>query len=106
MNALNRFFSLVLIVQLALGPAFAQGFDTPPFGGFSANNNVSGISNLKVVDQSADGTEVTLNFDYTYDGFSGPTAKIIVVIEKKGEKGVAGWFGCDPCSPWRCPGGG
>jgi hypothetical protein len=97
MNALNRFFAVVLIFQLALGPAFAQIFDSSsPFGGAGNTVNVSGISNLKIVDQSADGTEVTLNFDYTYDGLAGPTAKLIAVIEKRGEKGVAGWFGCDP----------
>jgi membrane protein involved in colicin uptake len=99
MNPLNRFFSLLLIFQLALGPALAQGFDNSPFaspGGGPANNYVSGISNLKIVDQAPDGTEVTLNFDYTYDGIAGPTAKIIAIIEKKGEKGIGGWFGCDP----------
>src|SRR5687767_6432745 len=96
MNALNRFLSLVLIFQLAFGPALAQGFDTSPFGEVSGAVNVSGISNFKIVDQSADGTEVTFNFDYTYDGIAGPTAKIIAFIEKRGQKGIAGWFGCDP----------
>src|SRR5688572_13053571 len=85
MNALNRFFALVLIFQLALGPAFAQIFDSSsPFGGAGNAVNVSGISNLKIVHQSADGAEVTLNFDYTYDGLAGPTAKLIAVIEKRG----------------------
>ena len=98
MNALNRFFALVLICQFAIGPAtFAQIVDiNSPFGTSSGSVNVSGISNFKVVDQSADGSEVTLNFDYTYDGLSGPTAKIIAIIEKRGEKGISGWFGCDP----------
>ena len=83
MNALNRFFALVLIFQLALGPAFAQIFDSSsPFGGAGNTVNVSGISNLKIVDQSADGTEVTLNFDYTYDGLAGPTGSAVMPIRQ------------------------
>src|SRR3954469_4281447 len=98
MNVPNRFIALTLIAQLGLGPALAQIVDPTSFGN---NNNfnsggVSGISNLKIVDQAADGSEVTLGFDYTYDGVAGPTAKIIAIIEKKGEKGISGWFGCDP----------
>src|SRR6185436_10619324 len=96
MNALYRFMSLVLVFQLGLGPAFAQIIDPTTFGNNTGTFGVSGISNFKIVGQSDDGTEVTLSFDYTYDGIAGPTAKIIAVIEKKGEKGVSGWFGCDP----------
>ena len=82
MNVLNRFIALVLIAQLGLGSALAQIVDPTSFG--NNNNNfstggVSGISNLKIVDQAADGSEVTLGFDYTYDGVAGPTAKIIAI---------------------------
>lgn len=86
----------MLAVQLAAAPAIAQ-IDPSVFGNNNlASSSVSGISNLKALDQAADGTEVTLTFDYTYDGVAGPTAKIIAIIEKKGEKGISGWFGCDP----------
>src|SRR5437868_770612 len=93
MKVLQRFLAIILILQLSLGPIFAQAFEPTPFG---ANSSVSGISNLKVVDQAPDGTELTLNMDYAYDGIAGPTARIIAIIEKKGEKGIGGWFGCDP----------
>jgi hypothetical protein len=98
MNVLNRFIALVLIAQLGLEPALAQIIDPTSFGNNnnSFNSGVSGISNFKIVDQAADGSEVTLGFDYTYDGVAGPTAKIVAIIEKKGEKGISGWFGCDP----------
>src|SRR6476646_2898637 len=98
MNALYRCLSVALAVQLGFGPALAQIVDTSNFGniGNQTSGSVSGISNLKIVDQAPDGTEVTLSFDYTYDGIAGPTAKIIAVVEKRGEKGISGWFGCDP----------
>jgi hypothetical protein len=55
----------------------------------------SRFNNPRVVRQSADGTEVTLAIDYAYDGIAGPTAIIIPVIEKRGQKGIGAWFGAD-----------
>jgi hypothetical protein len=93
MKVLQRFLAIVLILQFSVGPNLAQGFDQiAPF----QQNSVSGISNLKAVGQTPDGTEMTFNMDYTYDGLGGPTAKLLILIEKRGEKGVSGWFGCDP----------
>ena len=61
----------------------------------------SGIENLRVSQQSADGTEALLTMDYTYDGFSGPIALLLPVIGKRGERGVAAWFGADPITVGR-----
>ncbi len=56
----------------------------------------TGITNLRVTRQSADGTEVVLTMDYAYDGLAGPNAQAIPLIEKKDQKGVSAWFGADP----------
>jgi hypothetical protein len=56
----------------------------------------NGISNLRVTRQSADKTEVVLTMDYSYDGFSGPAALVLPIIEKRGGKSISAWFGADP----------
>jgi hypothetical protein len=52
--------------------------------------------NLRVGGPTAEGTEATVTVDYTYDGTGGTVAYLIPIFEKKGQKGVPGWFGSDP----------
>lgn len=56
----------------------------------------TGIANLRVTQQSADGTEAILTMDYSYDGIAGRSAVAIPLIEKRDQKGVSAWFGADP----------
>jgi hypothetical protein len=55
----------------------------------------SGVRNLRVGTESADGTEVLLVMEYTYNGNSGPNAQIVPVIESRKQPGVSKWFGSD-----------
>ena len=59
---------------------------------FGGNN----IQNLRVLNQSANGTEVTLTLDYSYDGASGSSARLLPVIANKNQQKVSSWFGADP----------
>ena len=56
------------------------------------------IKNLHAVKQSADGTEVTFTLDYSYDGSSGATARLLPVIAEKDQRKVSSFFGADPVS--------
>lgn len=93
MKLLKQLIVGVLTVQLGLGP-IAQPILTQP-NPFQPQTG-TGIANLRVTQQSADGTEVVLAMDYSYDGFGGPNAQILPLIEKKDQKGIAAWFGADP----------
>ena len=56
---------------------------------------ITSVANVRTAGQSADGTEVTLVMDYTYNGSFGPTARIVPKIESRKQPGVSGWFGAD-----------
>ena len=64
------------------------------------NQNMGGtsVSNLRILKQSEDGTEVTLTVDFIYDGTSGPTARLAPVITDKKQPKASTWFGADPVS--------
>jgi hypothetical protein len=85
--------ALVVLAQPVIIQPGAPFGNQPPAG--------SGIENLRVSQQSADGTEAQLTMDYTYDGFAGPIAQVLPVIGKKGQKGVSAWFGSDPVTVGR-----
>jgi len=84
--------SVVYITAVAqpLSRSTIEGPDisTPKFG--------NTIRNLRITHVSEDKTEVTLTFEYSYDGLHGPSAVIVPVIEKQGERKASSWFGCDP----------
>ncbi len=80
---------LLMAAELVAQPIIIGGNDPLRAGG-------SSIRNLRVTEQSPDGTEVVLTMDYSYDGSMGGAAFIVPVIQKKGDKGVAMWFGADP----------
>lgn len=94
MKFLKKIIAGLLAFQLGAGPLLAQPIITQqnPFQPQAG----TGITNLRIAQQSADGTEVILTMDYTYDGFGGQNALILPLIEKKGQKGIAAWFGADP----------
>src|SRR5688572_12095338 len=102
MKALKQFAVWVLVFQLSgLGPLFAQ----PVFDGIDPFNQRSavgmGAENLRVAQQTPDGTEALITLDYTYDGFAGPVALILPVIGKRGQRSVGAWFGSDPVTVGR-----
>jgi hypothetical protein len=84
----------LLACQVQIAPLYSQigGIQQDPF----KINTGSSIRNLRVSKQSPDGTELTLDMDYAFDGASGPTALLLPVIEKKDHKGASAWFGADP----------
>src|SRR5205823_2300279 len=93
MKFVKIFVAWLVAIQLALAPILAQPLliqpNMRPLGG-------SGVSNLRVIEQSKDGTEVLLGMDVMYDGFGGQTAQVVPLIEKRDQKGVSKWFGADP----------
>ncbi len=74
--------------------AWAQRQFIPP--AYAPTRAANGVYNLRVSKPTANGTEVILTADYTYDGTAGPRAYIIPVFEKRGARGVAAWFGANP----------
>src|SRR5690242_2352864 len=95
---LQRVVAWILVLQLSGGPALlAQPVIIQPVDPFGTQRSIgSGIENLRVSQQSPDGTEAQLTMDYSYDGNGGTVAQVLPVIGKKGEKGVSAWFGADP----------
>jgi hypothetical protein len=94
MKALKALLVSILVCQLSLGPLLAQPVILQP-NPFESRTG-TGVTNLRIVRQSADGTEVILTMEYSYDGFAGNNALAIPVIEKRNQKGVSAWFGSDP----------
>ena len=78
-------FGVVLLPAQILVPMQNQG----TFGG-------NDIRNLRVLNQSADGSEVTLTMEYSYNGASGSSARLFPVIANKSQQKVSSWFGADP----------
>jgi hypothetical protein len=95
MNHLKRCYIGLLVVELALNlraqPILIQPQGQQAFGGTS-------LSNLRVRNQSADGTETILTVDFSYDGVTSPTARILPVITDKKQPKISGWFGANPVS--------
>jgi len=56
----------------------------------------SSLANLRVLRQSANGTEAILTVDFIYDGLSGSSARLLPVITDKKRPKVSDWFGADP----------
>jgi len=94
MSLLRSFTQALCAFGLSLSPVVAQPVLTQP-GSFQGRPT-TGVTNLRITSQSADGSEAVLTMDCGYDGFGGPTALVVPVIEKRGQKGVAAWFGADP----------
>ena len=103
MKLLKNLMIWALILQLSgIAPLLAQPVliqPNNPFGGTQMSG--SGIENLRVMKQTADGTEALITMDYSYDGFGGSIAQVVPVIGKRGEKGVSAWFGSDPVTVGR-----
>src|SRR5437773_2041486 len=100
MRLLRQIVAVVLILHFIFTPVLlAQPVILPqtPFGG----SVQTGITNLRIVSQSPDGTEIVLAMDYSYDGMGGTTAKLLPLFEKKGQKEVSSWFGADPVTVGR-----
>lgn len=92
--SLKRFPFLILLLVLQNTSLHAQPVVTP-VNPFNNSKERTGLKFLKVVEQSADKTEVTLSMSYVYNGESGPTAKLIPVIGSRRTKGISAWFGSD-----------
>ena len=92
---MKNFLLGILILLWASVDALAQpvivGGNDPLRGGGGTT-----VRNLRVTEKSPDGAEVVLTMDYTYDGSMGASAFVVPVIQKKGDKGVAAWFGANP----------
>jgi hypothetical protein len=90
----------IALLALQLGAIYLQAQvvmptqNQPSFGQPSVGGN--DIRNLRVRSQSADGSEVTLTLDYSYDGSSGSAARLLPVIAKKDQQKISSWFGADP----------
>lgn len=85
----------LLVFALVQPPVLAQPILQLP-DAVRPQTAASTFSNLRVVRQSNDGTEVTLAMNYAYDGLAGVSATILPVIEKRGKSGTGSWFGADP----------
>lgn len=83
--------SLVIPFSIAAQPILQQPEPLRP-------RSVNSLSNLRVVSQNDSKTEAVLAMDYTYDGLWGGSVKLLPVIEKRDQPGVAAWFGTDPVS--------
>jgi hypothetical protein len=83
---------LMSTVWLAAQP-IPQSMDNLRPGGL-----VNACANLRIISQSSDKTETLISIDYTYDGTSGMTAKLIPMVEKKSQQGISRWFGANPIS--------
>ena len=94
MKPSHRLILLFLAAQMVAPSSRAQPITLQPNGILSLQAN--SINNVRVVKQTSDGTEVILAMDYSYDGFGGPSATLIPVVEKRDQKGVSAWFGADP----------
>jgi hypothetical protein len=94
MNLLKRCYIGLLVVVLALNLRAQPVLIHPLDQSFGS----TGFSNLRVRSQSADGTEAVLTVDFSYDGFSGPSARILPVITDKKQPKVSHWFGANPVS--------
>ena len=98
MRVFHAFLSWLLAIQLSLPSlAFAQGVLQQPGNPFVSAGGTT-ITNLRLAGLTPDGSEATLQMNYTYDGFGGQVAQIVAVLDKKDQKGVSAWFGCDPVS--------
>ncbi|GEM_PF-2149813 len=56
---------------------------------------INSIANLRVAEQSEDGTELTLVMKYTYNGHAGANALLVPIIDRKDQPSAGGWFGAD-----------
>ena len=56
----------------------------------------SSLSNLRLLKQSANGTEAVLTLSFVYDGLRGPTALLLPMITDRKDSKIAGWFGANP----------
>jgi hypothetical protein len=56
----------------------------------------SGLTNLRLRNQSPDGAEAILTVDFVYDGLHGPTARLLPLITDKKQPKISGWFGANP----------
>ena len=96
MKVLKQFTIWLLVIQLSGLPALlAQPVLIQPRDPFRSNSFGSGIQNLRVSERKEAGTIAEITMDYSYDGIGGPTALIVPVLGKRGERGVSGWFGAD-----------
>src|SRR5690349_8202138 len=103
MKLFQKILACLLVLQFSVGPLLvAQPVLIQPGAPFG-NQQVaaSGIDNLRVSQINPDGTEAQLTMDYSYDGFGGPVAQLLPVIGKRGQQGVAAWFGADPVTVGR-----
>jgi hypothetical protein len=94
MKWLNRCIFAWLAAHLALAALCAQ----PPIliqPQTSVGGAASPISNVRVGKPSADGTELTLTLDFSYDGLHGQEVRIAPVISDKAHPEVSRWFGAD-----------
>ena len=59
-------------------------------------DQVNSFSRFTVTQETPGATEATVNFSYTYDGRSGPTALVYVIPISKDYPKSGIWFGSDP----------
>jgi hypothetical protein len=92
MNLFKQSCLGLLAFQLALDLQSQPILVQPQNQGFGG----SSLSNLRLRNLSADGTEAILTVEFNYDGVNGPGARILPVIREKKQPNVSGWFGADP----------
>ncbi len=93
MKSLHRCGIGLLAFQMGLASLCARQILLQPQGrGATIVNN---ISNLRVGRQSADGTELELTMEVTYDGLRGPTVRIVPIISDRKKAEVSHWFGAE-----------
>jgi len=93
MKSLIRCSVGLLVLQLGLASLSAQPILVQPRG--RGTTVVNDISNVRVTTPSADGTELVLMMDVSYDGVRGPTARIVPIISDRKNPAVSHWFGAD-----------
>jgi hypothetical protein len=81
------------LLALQFGVVFLQAQVLAPMGNQAGFGN--GVQNLRVLKQSADGSEATFSLDYYYDGSGETSARLFPVIADKSQQKISRWFGAD-----------
>lgn len=88
--------SVSVILALGCGQLLVSGQRQPVnIPQLDRSMAINSISNLRVAEQSEDGTELTLVMQYTYNGHAGATALLVPVIDRRDQPSAGGWFGAD-----------
>jgi hypothetical protein len=93
MKSLIRCSAGLLAFQIGLASLCARQILLQPQG--RGSMTINDISNVRAGAPSADGTELDLTMDVTYDGTRGQSARIVPIITDRKNPEVSHWFGAE-----------